>query len=557
MGSVSLPESPDVIVVGAGFSGLYALHRFAQLGLTTRCFESGSDVGGVWHWNRYPGARVDSEFPFYQLNLPKLWRGFDFTERFPDHVEIRRYLNHVADTLQLRQRIEFDSKVTSARWSEADRKWTVTTSAGHQVSARYLFSCTGLLHKTNTPNFPGLDKYKGTVHHSGDWSDSIGDLAGQRVCVVGAGATGVQIVSALGKTAARLTSLVRRPSYCLPMANRSLSPAEVAAWKPMLPSILGVARKTSASGLLATRPAESIWSVPEAEREAYYEYLWRAGGFGFGQGNYPDMIVDAKANRIAYDFWCKKTRKRITDPKKRDILAPLEPPYPFMTRRVPLEHDYYDVVNRDNVDVVDLKATPIKEFTETGVVFEGGGSCEFEHLIMATGFESFSGSLVNMGLLDKNGRDIKDIWAETGIETYMGLSIHGFPNFFMCYSPQAPTALSNGPTIIECQVDYVVDAIQALETQAGPTAARIEPTRAAQEAWCQMVDAMARPTLFVQTESWWTASNIEGRKPQMLTYLGGIPEYEKQIRETIGGGWKGYDVGRKAERGVGLPTSVM
>lgn len=294
--------------------------------------------------------------------------------------------------MQLRGAIDFDAKVTSATWSETDRKWTVTTSAGHRISAKYLFSCTGLLHKTNTPRFPGLENYKGTVHHSGEWpAENAIDLSGQRVCVVGAGATGVQIVSTLGKTAGHLTSLVRRPSYCMPMSNRTLSPAEVRAWKPMLPNILGSSRQT-ATGFLITQPTEAIWSVPEAEREAFYEYLWQAGGFAFALGNYAEAAVDTKVNKIAYDFWCKKTRLRITDPRKRDILAPLEPPYPFMTKRTPLEHDYYDVVNRESVDVVDIKATPIKEFTETGVVFEGGGGCEFEHLIMATGFESFSGS---------------------------------------------------------------------------------------------------------------------------------------------------------------------
>ncbi|KAH6988314.1 hypothetical protein BKA56DRAFT_477622 [Ilyonectria sp. MPI-CAGE-AT-0026] len=552
MGSAPEATEYDVIVIGAGFSGLYALHRFRQLGLKALVFEAGEDVGGVWHWNRYPGARVDSEWPFYQLSMPEVWRDWNFTERFPSSEEIRDYFAHVVKVLDLRKDIRFNARVNSAEWSEESGRWTVKTEAAHQATGKYLFLCSGLLHRRHYPEFPGFTKYKGIVHHSAFWPDNV-DTSGKKVCVIGAGATGVQLVQELAKTAEHLTVLMRRPSLCLPMGNRSISVSEQTAWKSFYPALFRQGR-LSGGGLPLTPPKGSIYDLTDAERESYYESIWKSASFGFGGANFPEIFSDMKANRIAYDFWAKKTRARISDPKKRDLMAPIEPPYPILTKRCPLEQDYYEMLDKPSVDIVNLNENTISSFTETGIKFQDGTESDFDYVILATGFDSFTGSVANMGLKSKDGRDIKSIWSEDGIATYLGMTIRGFPNCFMSYSPQgtqthqpknmltfvsqAPTALSNGPTILECQVDFVVSAIEKLEAEKVKS---IEPSSEAQTGWGDMINETASKTLFPLTNSWWNGGNIPGKKVQLLSYVGGIAEYEKQCLDTLAD-WKGFEI---------------
>ncbi|KAF5556060.1 cyclopentanone 1,2-monooxygenase [Fusarium napiforme] len=536
MESTPTTAALDVVVVGAGFSGIYALHKLRQLGLDVQIFEAGGDVGGVWFWNRYPGARVDSEWPFYQLSLPEVWSDFNFSERFPTDKEIREYFAHAVNVLDLRKDINFNACVNSAEWSEETGRWTVKTEAGHQVSAKYLFLCTGLLHRRHYPDFPGFSKYKGAVYHSGSWPSDL-DVTGKKVCIVGAGATSVQLTQELAKKASSLSVLMRRPSLCLPLGNRGVTKTEQDNWKPFFPALFREGR-LSAGGLPHTPPKKSIFDVSDEERTSHYETLWRSGSFGFGGANYSEIFMDLSANRLAYDFWAKKTRARITDVRKRELMAPVEPPYPILTKRCPLEHDYYEMLDKPNVDIVDIKANPIRTFTSNGILFENEDEIELDCVILATGFESFTGSVANMGLKDKEGRDIKDLWSEQGISTYLGMLIRGFPNCFMSYSPHAPTALSNGPTILECQVDFVVSAIEKLEKEG---VGSIEPSQQAQDSWVSMINEASGKTLYPLTASWWTASNVPGKKPQMLSYIGGIAQYEKQCRETLEE-WKGFEI---------------
>ncbi|OAL39669.1 hypothetical protein AYO20_01066 [Fonsecaea nubica] len=526
----------DVVIVGAGFSGMYGLHRLRKLGYKVKAFEMGGDFGGVWYWNRYPGARVDSEWPYYQLSLPEVWKDWNFTERFPSHTEIRNYFAHVDKVLDIRKDVVFNARVNSCTWDDKEHRWTVKTEAGHTTVCKYLFLCTGLLQRRHYPEFPGFDQYKGEVHHSGFWPEDL-DVTGKRVVVVGAGATSIQIVQELTKKASHLSMLMRRPSLCLPIRNRPISEAEQDGMKPYYDVLFKAGRK-SAGGLPRGPPDASIFDVSDAEREQYYEELWKCGSFSFGASNYKEIYFDQKANRIAYDFWAKKTRARMSNPVKRDLMAPLEPPYPILTKRCPLEIDYYEMLDQDHVDIVDLNTNPIKTFTPTGIAFADGTEKDFDIVILATGFESFTGSVSNMGLCDKHGVDIKNIWSKDGINTYLGMMVRGFPNCFMVYSPQAPTALSNGPTILECQVDWVVDAIDKLEKEGIET---IEPTQEAQDAWGQMIHDMSMKTLFPLTNSWWTGGNIPGKKIQMLTYTNGIAQYEPQCRETLDG-WKGFEI---------------
>lgn len=401
----------------------------------------------MWHWNRYPGARVDSETPFYQLNIPEVYKTWSFSKRFPDHTELRDYFTHIDKILGLRKDVSFNSKVNSCTWDKENSKWTITTESGEKARARFLIMGTGLLHKPHLPSWEAQETYKGRIYHSSEWPKNS-DLTGKKVAVIGAGATAVQIVQELGKQASQLVNLVRRPSYCLPMGQRNWTEQEQAAWKAFYPALF-TAGRASFAGFPIERPSVAkVQDVSVAKREEHYETTWAAGAFHFTFLNYGNVTLDKEANRIVYDFWNKKVRQRLMDPNKQKLMCPNEPPYFFGTKRTPLEHDYYDVLNQSNVEVVSLNDHPIASFTERGLRLGGEeGEREFDAVVCATGFDSFTGSLCNMGLTSKDGVDIREVWAE-GVKTYMGLMMNGFPNCFMMYSPQSPTALANGPTII-------------------------------------------------------------------------------------------------------------
>lgn len=525
----------DVLVVGAGFSGITAIHRFRKLGLNVKCFEGAGDFGGVWYWNRYPGARVDSEAPFYQLNIPEVWHSWNFSQRFPDHNELRRYMVHIDKILNLRKDTTFNAQVVDASWNHAAGRWTVKTSNGHVANCKYLMLATGLLHRTYTPDMPGLSDYKGTIVHSGSYPEDL-DCTGKKVGLIGAGATAVQITQEIGKLAKELTVLLRRPSYCLPMVQRTLTNEEQTGFKPFYPTLFDSGRN-SMTGFPQSGHPKKATEVPEDERKALWETLWARGGFNYMIGNFSDTVLDKESNRLVYEFWADKTRQRLTDPKKHAIMAPKEMPYYFSTKRNPLENGYYEILNQDNVQLVDLKANSLQRFTEKGMLMEDGKHLEFDVVVLATGFDSFTGSLTNMGLKNKDGVDLRDMWKE-GIHTYLGLTISGFPNCFMSYTPQSPTALSNGTTIIEAQVETIADMIAKSEQEGNKS---IEPRRDAEVEWKAALDSMTAYTLFPFTSSWWNGGNIPGKKAEGMTYIAGIQNYEKQCRDTMDG-WKGFDV---------------
>lgn len=397
---------------------------------------------------RYPGARVDSETPFYQLNIPEVYKTWNFSLRFPDHNELRAYCAHLDKTLGLRKDVSFNSKVTSCVWDKHSSRWTVSTNNNLTARAQFLVMATGLLHKPHLPSWQDQHTFKGPIYHSCAWPRTA-DVTGKRVAVIGAGATAVQIVQELGKQAAHLVNLVRRPSYCLPMGQRTWTAAEQAAWKPFYPALLRASR-ASFAGFPLERPHGDarVHDVSAAAREAHFEAIWAGGGFHFSMLNFSDVALDPAANATVYEFWKRKVGQRLTDPRKQALMCPERAPYFFGTKRTPLEHDYYDVLNQPNVEIVDLNTHPIAAFTEAGMRLEGEEvEREFDVVVCATGFDSFTGSLCNMGLKNKDGVDMKDVWQD-GVRTYMGIMMNGFPNAFMVYTPQAPTALANGPTII-------------------------------------------------------------------------------------------------------------
>lgn len=429
MGAIS---HSDVLIIGAGFSGMSALYRFRKAGFNVKVLESGGDFGGVWYWNRYPGARVDSEWPLYQLDIPEVYRDWEFKEKFPGHKEIREYCAHVDKVLDLRKDVQFNAHVIDTQWSSSDEQWTVKTAQGQIAQSKYLILCTGLLHRRHVPDFPGLTTYKGAIHHTGFWPENL-NVKGKKVAVIGAGATAVQVVQELAKEAEQLTTFMRRPSLCLPMGQRFLSSDEQRSWKSYFQAIFQAGRE-SRSGFPAAPNPVGVFDVSAEERERYLEDIWARGGFNFMLLTYNNVLLDKEANKVVYDFWAKKVRQRIKDPKKQDLMAPAEAPYYFGTKRSPLEQDYYEMLDRPNVDIVDLNKVPMKTFNETGMLMEDGQQLDFDIVVLATGFDSFSGSLTQMGLKNKDGVDIKDVWRD-GIRTYLGMTFNGFPNCFMVYTP--------------------------------------------------------------------------------------------------------------------------
>lgn len=380
----------DAVVVGAGFSGISALYRLRQQGLRTKVFESADDIGGVWQYNRYPGARVDSELPLYQLNIPEVYSTWDWTCRFPDGAEIRRYMTHVDKVLQIKKDVYLEAPVVSAVSDTDTGLWRIKSAKDHEVTCKYLLLCTGILSRVNRPEFPGLDSYKGAIYHSALWPENF-DARGKKLAIIGAGATGIQLVQELSKEAAELGVYMRNTSYCLPIRQKPIDDKAQAFFRSFYPLIFKAARD-SPTGFATQSQPRSVFDVPEKEREELFEALWEKGGFHFLSENYNDYLVNPKANKVVYDFWAKKTRARISTPYKQELLAPQEPPFYFGTKRSPLENDFYGQVDRDNVELISLLENPIKSFTANGIVTKDAKERQYDAVVLATGFDAFTGA---------------------------------------------------------------------------------------------------------------------------------------------------------------------
>lgn len=444
-------------------------------------------------------------------------------------------MGHIDKTLDLSKDTYFNARISDARWDESANVWTLKSQQGHVAKGKYLILATGLLHRTYTPDFPGLSEYKGALHHTGAWPEDF-DGKGKKIGLIGAGATAVQVTQELGKQADEMTVFLRRPSFCYAMQQRPLTVVEQHQMKPYYPALFKSGRD-SAVGFPAERIDKGIFDVTPEEREKHLNAMWETGGFHFQLSGYNDTALNPEANKVQYDFWRRKICERLTDPAKQAIMAPEKAPYYLGTKRSPLEQDYYEVLNQSNVKIHDLGKAPLDRFFEKGMITADGQKHEFDAIVLATGFDSFTGSITRMGLKNKDGIDIKDLWAD-GVLTYLGITISGFPNCFMAYTPQAPTALSNGPTIIEAQIETIVDFIKKMEAEGVKS---IEPKQEAQLEWKYMLNEMSKHTLFPFTDSWWNGSNIPGKKAENMNYIAGINTYEQQCRATMDG-WKGFDV---------------
>jgi cation diffusion facilitator CzcD-associated flavoprotein CzcO len=535
-GADVVAKTLDALIIGAGFSGLYLLHRLRQRGFKVRLFEAGADLGGIWYWNCYPGARVDSHVPNYEFSIEELWCDWNWTERFPAWDELRRYFRHVDQKLGLSRDIRFDSRVTAARFDGGRDEWQIECADGHRCRARYFIPCIGFAAKAYVPDLSGLERFAGPCFHTAHWPQDGLDLTDRRVGVIGTGASGVQVIQEAGEVASHLTVFQRTPNLALPMRQRALDEPSQRAMKEHYPEWFR-RRAESAGGLFDVETkGDSALEVSAEERLAVFESAWQKGGFHFWGGTFGDIILDKEANLLAYEFWREKTRARIEDAAVADKLAPVDPPHPFGAKRPSLEQCYYEVFNQRNVTLVDVRAEPIEEITPIGVR-TASRHHELDVLVLATGFDASSGGLTQFEIRGRSGRTLKDTW-NGGVQTYLGLAIPDFPNLFMLYGPQSPTAFCNGPTCAELQGDWVADCLSYLRDRG---LARIEATPEAGESWTRHMAELAEGTLLPQAESWYMGANIPGKPRQLLHHLG-VQPYLTFCRESAEQGYSGFEL---------------
>ncbi|MEQ9004191.1 MAG: NAD(P)/FAD-dependent oxidoreductase [Pseudomonadales bacterium] len=527
-------ETLDALVIGAGFHGLYQLYRLRERGFRVRVLEAGGDLGGIWWWNCYPGARVDSHVPNYEYSLETLWRDWHWSERFPGWEELRRYFHHVDAKLDLSRDVRLNTRVTAARFDPASDHWLVETQGGGRLRTRFLIPCTGFAAKAYVPDFPGLDTFEGDCHHTAHWPQAGVPLAGRRVGVIGTGASGVQVIQEAAKEAAQVTVFQRTPMLALPMRQRRYTITEQLAMKRDYPEQFERRRTTQSSYCDIVADPRSALEVSDAERRQRFDDAWQKGGFHFWAGTFSDVLMSLEANRLAYDYWRDQTRARIHDPATADILAPMEPPHPFGAKRPSLEQGYYECFNQPNVALVDLRADPIKTVTATGVQ-TAAGHHDLDVLVLATGFDASTGGLTAIDLRGRSGRSLKAAWAD-GVKTHLGMAIPDFPNLLMLYGPQSPTAFCNGPTCAELQGDWVVECLEHLR-QHGVT--RLEATADAADAWGRHIDEIEARTLLRLADSWYMGANIPGKRRQLL-YHPGVQEYLAMCRDSAARGYAGF-----------------
>ena len=533
--SVSEPEF-DAIIVGAGFAGLYMLYRAREvLGLKVRLIEAGDGVGGTWYWNRYPGARCDSESFYYCYTFsPEIQQEWEWTSRYPAQPEILEYLNFVADRLDLRKDIQLGSRVNEANFDEDGDCWEVCSEAGERRTARYLISAVGCLSAANVPEIPGLENFAGRWVHTGDWPREGVDFRGKRVGMIGTGSTGIQAAPVIASEADQLTVFQRTANFTVPARNAPLDREHWAEIKANYPAISKQVRE-SLAGFPYELTLRSANDVEEEERTAIYEDLWKDGGFKFLWGSFFDIMIDENANHTAAEFIRGKIREIVKDPEVAERLIPRG--YPYGAKRPPIDTDYFKTFNRENVELVDIKNDPIVEITPTGLRTERG-EYAFDILVLATGFDAMTGSLLRMNIRGAGGCALAEEWA-AGPKTYLGLQVAGFPNLFTITGPGSPSVLVNMPTAIEQHVEWISDCIASMRANGYR---RIEAKADAQEGWVDHVNEVASITLYMKADSWYVGANIPGKKRVFMPYVGGNVEYRRHCNESAENDYAGFEL---------------
>jgi cation diffusion facilitator CzcD-associated flavoprotein CzcO len=527
-----LSERVDAVVIGAGVAGLCALHRLREIGLTARAFESASDVGGVWFWNRYPGARFDSESYTYCYSFSKaLLEEWDWQERFAAQPEVLAYLRSFADRFDLRRDIRFDTRVTAARYDERDAAWAVATDRGDSVRASFVVAAVGALSAHQLPDIDGIESYTGVACHTARWPEGV-DLAGKRVGVIGTGATGVQVIQTIAPDVGYLTVFQRTPNYCVPQRNGPLDARERRMIRRDYPAIFSRCRETY-GGFIHDFDPRSGHEVSPSEREAKFEELWHQPGFAFWFGNFRDLLTDPLVNEWASEFVKRKIRERVKDAA---TAAKLLPDHPFGTKRVPLENGYYEVYNQDNVELVDLRETPIERITPKGVR-TARGEHALDAIVFATGFDAVTGALTRIDIRGERGRSLAAKWQD-GPKTYLGLQAEGFPNLFMIAGPHNATNLCNAVRCTEANVEWIAACIRHL-LDSGRSA--IVPTAEAEANWTRHVQEAVDATLLrSMTDSWFFGANTPGKRRAPAIYAGGARAYRERCEAAANRGYEGF-----------------
>jgi cation diffusion facilitator CzcD-associated flavoprotein CzcO len=534
----------DAIIVGAGFSGLYMLHSLRdRLGLSVRAYDAANGVGGTWYWNRYPGARCDSDSYVYCYTFDKqLLQEWEWSERYPEQPEILRYLNHVADRFDLKRDIQFGTRVTGATFNESTNRWEIRTDRGDVVSASFLVTAVGSLSAVNVPKVDGLESFAGSCYHTGQWPHGGVDVTGKRVGVVGTGATAVQAIPEIAQQAKHLTVFQRTPNYCVPARNGKVDPAVVNARKADYDAIVERIRNSFFGFELEFIPKSALEATPE-EREREFEARWDAGGFGFWLSNYQDMFFVKEANDLCADYLKRKIRATVEDSAVAEKLIPKT--YPYGTKRQPLDSNYYETFNKDNVLLVDAGDAPIEAITPKGIR-AGGREYELDIIVFATGFDALTGPLKSLGIRGRGGQPLAEKWAN-GPQTYLGLAIAGFPNLFTITGPHSPSVLSNMPVSIEQHVEWISDCIAYMRKN---QLATIEATPKAEEQWTAHVLAIVNMTLMPEANSWYMGANIAGKPRTFLPYLdpAGVGGYRKRCDEIAANGYEGFALEANSNR---------
>ena len=525
-------QAYDAVIVGAGFSGLYMLHRLRQLGVSARIYEAGTNVGGTWYWNRYPGARVDIESQEYSYSFsPELDAEWKWSERYAAQPELLAYLGHVADRFDLRGDIQLETRVTAAVYDEASRRWSVTTDRGDQATARYCIMATGCLSVAKEGELPGAASFKGPSWHTGHWPHEGVDFTGKTVAVIGTGSSAIQAIPQIAAQATHVTVFQRTPNFSVPAHNGPIDPVVEADWAANRAQYRKEARDTGFGIRAVAMQDKPALEATEAERKAEYEARWRYGGFAL-LGAFNDLVADPAPNATAAEFVREKIRGIVKDPALAEKLAPKS--YPIGAKRICVDTGYFDTFNRDNVTLVDLTEEPLETITTNGVKTDMKAYA-VDAIVYAIGFDAMTGALDKIDIRGRGGARLKDAWS-AGPRTYLGLMVAGFPNLFLVTGPGSPSVLCNMAVAIEQHVEWISDCIGWLGERQN---ASIEATEAAQDDWVAHVNEVADATIFPLANSWYLGANVPGKPRVFMPYIGGFPVYRDKCNEVAANGYQG------------------
>lgn len=522
----------DVVVVGAGFSGLYLLYRLRKAGFSTRVFERGGDVGGTWYWNRYPGARCDVESLQYSYSFDEqLQQDWHWPEKFSAQPDILAYANHVADRFNLKKDIEFNVEVKASRFDENLKTWKITTNTGEEIDAQYFIMATGCISTTQIPNIKGLSDYVGDTFHTGDWPHEEVDFSGQSIAVIGTGSSGIQSIPVLAKQAKKLTVFQRTPNYSIPSQNEPMTKKYERSWKDVY-SERRKEMRYSAHGSLKDLNDVPALSVDEDQRQELYTKRWAIGGTGF-LGSFNDLLTNADANYTAAEYVRQQIKRVVKDKETAEILCPRS--YPIGTKRICIDTGYFETYNRENVKLVDISKKPIQRLVADGIIVDDQ-LYAFDSIIFATGFDAMTGSIFNVDIKGRGGLALKEKW-NAGPKTYLGLMSASFPNLFMITGPGSPSVKSNMIMSIEQHVDLVIETLLSMRRKGLSV---VEPELEAENKWVDHVQEVANKTLFPQANSWYMGANIPGKPRLFMPYIGGVGAYREICEEIVANNYRGF-----------------